>query len=104
MDCYTKHIEIPACEPFTAFSTILPNTPLVMSVKYQGERYTQASQTFDTGIFPIDPELLPPGMVNRWDTFTVQFADTNGNEIAVDGEGNSMFVMVPTQTDVMPEC
>jgi len=104
MECYTKHIEIPACEPLTAFQTVLPNTILKVSVKYLGNRYTQEAATFDTGIFPLDPAIYPAGMVNRWDTFTLQFADANGNDIAVDGEGNSMFVIVPTQTDVMPEC
>ena len=96
MQCQTvKLITIPACEPFTAFKTALPNTFLKLTVAYAGIEIRMEGTTFDTGIFPVQLGLFPSGMVNEYDRFTLTFTDADDKPIAVDAEGNSVFIIQP---------
>ena len=95
---------IPACEPFTAFQTVLPDTFLNLTVEYQGVKIHMAGMTYDTGIFPVQLGLFPDGMVNQWDRFRLTFTDAQGNPIGVDEEGNHTFIIAPVSDEPVPTC
>lgn len=96
MQCQTiKTITVPACEPFTAFPTVLPNTALKLTVDYAGIVINTTGTTDASGNYPIVFGVFPAGMVNEYDRFTLTFTDLNGAPVDVDGEGNSVFIIQP---------
>lgn len=95
---------IPACEPFTAFQTNLPNTFLKLTVIYQGIPIELEGTTYDTGIFPVEFGLFPSGMVNEWDKFILMFTDAFNEPVGVDADGNSIFVVTPINDTPPPVC
>lgn len=96
MQCQTvKLITIPACEPFAAFETVLPNTFLKLTVDYAGIEIKMEGNTYETGIYPVQLGLFPSGMVNQWDRFKLTFTDVNDNPVDADSEGNNVFILQP---------
>lgn len=95
---------IPACDPFTAFQTILPNTFLKLTVVYHGVQIQLEGTTNSAGIFPVEFGLFPDGMVNKWDRFILIFTDAFDQQIAVDAEGNSIFIITPVDDTEPPTC
>src|SRR6478736_3692632 len=96
MQCLkTPLITISACESFTAFPTVLPDTALTLSVGYAGVVVETTGTTDANGNYPIVLGLFPAAMVNQWDRFTLTFTDPEGNPANIDGEGNSAFIIQP---------